>query len=181
MNAATRKLAAAVSLATVFAISSPASAGSCGTHSASQHKASVETAGEIELAIFPLAGKAGFETLTAAIEAAGLSEVLTVEGPFTVFAPTDEAFAKLPEGTLEALLQDKDALRNILLYHVASGTVTASEVVKLESAETLNGQKVTINVDEGVMVNGAKVIQTDVMASNGVIHVIDTVLIPETL
>jgi len=129
-------------------------------------------------AIYPTAKQAGFETLSAAIAAAGLDEVLTNGGPFTVFAPTDEAFAKLPEGTVEALLNDKEALRQILLYHVVSGEVLAVDVVKIDEAKTLNGQMVTIEVGKSVMINNATVIKTDVMAENGVIHVIDTVLIP---
>jgi uncharacterized surface protein with fasciclin (FAS1) repeats len=130
--------------------------------------------------IYTTAKQAGFETLSAAIAAAGLEEALNNDGPFTVFAPTDEAFAKLPEGTVEALLNDKDALKQVLLYHVLSGEVLAADVVKINEAKTLNGQMVTINSENGVMVNNAKVIKTDVMAKNGVIHVIDTVLIPSS-
>ncbi len=121
-----------------------------------------------------------FKTLAAALQAANLVETLKGEGPFTVFAPTDEAFAKLPEGTVEALLKDKDALTEILLYHVVSGKVTSGEVVKLTSAKTVEGEDVMIKVSEGsVYINESKVTSADVMASNGVIHVIDTVLIPE--
>jgi len=120
-----------------------------------------------------------FTTLVAAVQAAGLVETLQGPGPFTVFAPTDEAFAKLPEGTLEALLQDPAALKNILLYHVASGRLAASDVAAMTSLETLQGSSVTIKVDgEKVFVNDAQVIITDIQASNGVIHVIDSVLIP---
>jgi uncharacterized surface protein with fasciclin (FAS1) repeats len=129
-------------------------------------------------AIYPTAKAAGFETLSAAIAAAGLEEVLTKEGPFTVFAPTDEAFAKLPEGTLESLLNDKEALKNILMYHVVAGEVMASDVVKIDKAKMLNGQFVKIDAKDGVKVNDAKVIKTDIKAENGIIHVIDTVLIP---
>jgi uncharacterized surface protein with fasciclin (FAS1) repeats len=131
-------------------------------------------------AIYPTAKGAGFETLTAAIEVAGLEEVLTEGGPFTVFAPTDEAFAKLPEGTVEALLKDKEALKQVLLYHVVSGEVMAKDVVKLKKAEMLNGQIVMIDTKDGVKVNDANVIKTDIEAENGVIHVIDTVLIPSS-
>lgn len=121
-----------------------------------------------------------FKTLAAALQAANLVETLKGEGPYTVFAPTDEAFAKLPEGTVEALLKDKDALTEILLYHVVSGKVTSGEVVKLTSAKTVEGEDVMIKVSEGsVYINESKVTSADVMASNGVIHVIDTVLIPE--
>lgn len=120
-----------------------------------------------------------FNTLATALTEAGLVDALQGEGPFTVFAPTDEAFAKLPEGTLTALLKDKKALKNILLYHVVSGKVMSSAVVKLNDATTLEGQNVEINVKDGnVMINSSKVITADIVASNGVIHVIDSVLIP---
>jgi uncharacterized surface protein with fasciclin (FAS1) repeats len=123
-----------------------------------------------------------FNTLATALQAAGLADTLKGKGPFTVFAPTDEAFSKLPAGTVESLLkpENKAKLKAILLYHVVSGDVTAAEVVKLSSAKTVNGQDVKIMVNDGtVMVNDAKVVKADVMASNGVIHVIDTVLIPK--
>jgi len=123
-----------------------------------------------------------FETLAAALTAGGLVDTLKSEGPFTVFAPTDEAFAKLPAGTIESLLQpgNKDQLVSILTYHVLAGKVMAVDVVKLQSATTVNGEDVTIRVEEGkVYVNDAMVTVTDIGASNGVIHVIDTVLIPE--
>jgi uncharacterized surface protein with fasciclin (FAS1) repeats len=119
-----------------------------------------------------------FNTLVTAIKAAGLVDVLKGPGPFTVFAPTDEAFAKLPEGTLEALLADKDKLTPVLTYHVVPGAMMASDVVSLSSAATVRGKELTIRTDHGVMVDNAKVVKTDVTASNGVIHVIDTVLIP---
>ena len=122
-----------------------------------------------------------FTTLAKALTAAGLVDALKGEGPFTVFAPTDEAFAKLPKGTLENLLKDKDALKNILLYHVVSGRVTSSDVVSLKSAKTLSGQSIKISVvDNKVMINKSSVTAVDVAASNGVIHVIDQVLIPGT-
>jgi uncharacterized surface protein with fasciclin (FAS1) repeats len=120
-----------------------------------------------------------FETLVAALQAADLAETLAGEGPFTVFAPTDEAFAKLPEGTVEGLLEDIPALTDILLYHVVSGEVLAEDVVQLEEAETLLGQNVSIRVEDGnVYINDAMVVLTDIMADNGVIHVIDSVLLP---
>ncbi len=120
-----------------------------------------------------------FETLAAALGAADLVETLSSEGLFTVFAPTDDAFAKLPEGTVEALLEDIPALTDILLYHVVSGKVTAEEVVALAEAETLLGENISIRVEDGnVYINDAMVIITDIMADNGVIHVIDTVLLP---
>jgi uncharacterized surface protein with fasciclin (FAS1) repeats len=131
-------------------------------------------------AIYPTAKAAGFETLSAAIAVAGLEDVLTKEGPFTVFAPTDEAFAKLPEGTVESLLNDKEALRQVLMYHVVSGEVMAADVVKIDKAKMLNGQYVMIDTDDGVKINDANVIKTDIKAENGVIHVIDTVLIPSS-
>jgi len=121
-----------------------------------------------------------FKTLAAALQAAGLVDALSGEGPFTVFAPTDEAFAKLPPGTVDALLKDKAKLTQILTYHVVSGNVPASEVVKVTSAKTLSGGTLKVTVMEGkVMVNNAHVIKADVKASNGVIHIVDTVLLPQ--
>ncbi len=122
-----------------------------------------------------------FKTLAAALTAAGLVDTLKGEGPFTVFAPTDAAFAKLPAGTVESLLlpENKEKLIAILTYHVVSGKVLASEVVKLKSAKTVNGKDAAIKVSgQGVMVNAAKVVATDIEASNGVIHVIDSVILP---
>jgi transforming growth factor-beta-induced protein len=120
-----------------------------------------------------------FTTLATALTEAGLIETLKGEGPFTVFAPTDDAFAALPEGTLEGLLADKEALTNVLLYHVVAGKVMAADVVTLESADTVLGKPVSIKVDGGnVFVNDSQVIITDIETSNGVIHVIDAVLIP---
>jgi len=120
-----------------------------------------------------------FQTLATALEAAGLVETLKGEGPFTVFAPTDEAFAKLPEGTVEALLADPEKLTRVLTYHVVPGKVTSAEVVGLSAARTVEGGELRIDASEGVRINGASVEVADVMASNGVIHVIDTVLLPE--
>lgn len=151
---------------TLFAIT--ANAGSYG------HKSSkniVETA----------SSNGSFTTLVAALEAAGLSETLQGDGPFTVFAPTDEAFAKLPAGTVENLLlpENQDQLIAILTYHVVAGKVTSAQVVKLESATTVNGQDVQIRQEKDtVMIDGATVAAVDVMASNGVIHVIDEVILP---
>jgi transforming growth factor-beta-induced protein len=122
-----------------------------------------------------------FTTLAAALGAAGLVETLKGEGPFTVFAPTDDAFAKLPAGTVDELLKPEniDQLKDILLYHVVSGNVMAADVVKLDSATTVQGSDVAIKEDMGnVMVNDAKVILTDIVGSNGVIHVIDSVILP---
>lgn len=122
-----------------------------------------------------------FTTLAAALEAAGLVETLKGEGPFTVFAPTDDAFAKLPAGTVEDLLKPEnlETLKNILLYHVVEGKVMASDVITLESAETVLGQELTVRVEDGkVYINDAEVIITDIETYNGVIHVIDSVLLP---
>ena len=125
------------------------------------------------------AGAGTFETLLAAATAAGLVDTLSGDGPYTVFAPTDDAFAALPEGTVEGLLEDPTALSEILLYHVVPGKVLAADVVSLTSATTAQGSDVTINVDGGaVMVDGANVTATDIEASNGVIHVIDAVILP---
>ncbi len=122
-----------------------------------------------------------FNTLAAALEAAGLVDTLKGDGPFTVFAPTDAAFAKLPSGTVETLLRPEnlETLQSILTYHVVPGAVKANQVVKLDAAETVNGQRVDIKVKGGtVYVDGAKVVTTDIAASNGVIHVIDSVIMP---
>ena len=127
------------------------------------------------------AGAGSFNTLVAALQAADLVETLSGDGPFTVFAPTDEAFADLPDGTVESLLlpENKEQLVAILTYHVVAGDVLAAEVVTFAGAPTVNGQSVTITVSEsGVMVDSANVIQTDIVASNGVIHVIDAVILP---
>ncbi|GAB4455471.1 MAG: hypothetical protein Kow0031_37140 [Anaerolineae bacterium] len=124
-----------------------------------------------------------FTTLVAALQASGLDRTLSGPGPFTVFAPTDDAFAALPEGTVDALLADIPALSDVLLYHVVSGQVMAADVVMLEEANTLLGEAVTITVgdDGSVMVNDATVVITDIEASNGVIHVIDAVLLPPSM
>ena len=123
-----------------------------------------------------------FKTLAAALQAAGLVDTLKGKGPFTVFAPTDEAFAKLPPGTVEDLLkpENKEKLVAILTYHVVPGKVMAAQVTKLNSAKTVNGQSLTLSVNSGsVMVDNAKVVKTDILCSNGVIHVIDSVLLPK--
>jgi uncharacterized surface protein with fasciclin (FAS1) repeats len=124
------------------------------------------------------AGAGQFNTLLAAAKAAGLVETLKSPGPFTVFAPNDAAFAKLPAGTVEALLQDKAKLAAILTYHVVAGKVMAKDV-KAGEVKTVQGSMITIKTAGGVMVNNAKVIATDVAADNGVIHVIDTVILPK--
>ena len=122
-----------------------------------------------------------FKTLAAALKAADLIETLKGKGPFTVFAPTDEAFAKLPKGTVEELLkpENKAKLAGILTYHVVAGKVEAKDAVKLKSAKTVNGASFKISAsDAGVMVDKAKVVKTDIQCSNGVIHVIDSVIMP---
>ena len=124
-------------------------------------------------------GAGSFNTLVKAVQAAGLVDTLKGEGPFTVFAPTDEAFAKLPAGTLDSLLQDKAALTKVLTYHVVPGKVMAADV-KPGEAKTVQGQSVKLSTADGkVMVDGATVVAADVVASNGVIHVIDSVILPQ--
>lgn len=119
-----------------------------------------------------------FSTLVTAVQTAGLVETLSSEGPFTLFAPTNDAFAALPEGTVEALLQDRDALTQVLTYHVVAGAVSANQVTGLSNAETIQGQPVVVGSSGGVSINDANVIETDIRGSNGIIHVIDSVLIP---
>lgn len=123
-------------------------------------------------------GAGSFGTLVAAVKAAGLVETLKGKGPFTVFAPTDEAFAKLPAGTVDGLLKDIPKLKQILTYHVVAGKVMAADVVKLKSAKTVEGSELKIDTSHGVKVNDSTVTTPDVAADNGVIHVIDTVLLP---
>jgi uncharacterized surface protein with fasciclin (FAS1) repeats len=122
-----------------------------------------------------------FTKLAAALQAAGLVDTLKGPGPFTVFAPTDEAFAKLPPGALDDLLkpENKQKLADLLTYHVVAGKVTSADVVKLKSAKTVLGKEVTIDASDGVKVDNAKVVKADIEASNGVIHVIDTVIMPK--
>lgn len=183
-------LAACAALSIVVA--GNAVAGSCGSKASASDNKVMQTTGygsgaqKAEAAksmdIVQTAISAGsFKTLVAAVQAAGLVETLQGKGPFTVFAPTDEAFAKLPKGTVEDLLkpENKQKLISILTYHVVSGAVQSGDVVKLSSARTVQGQNVGIKVADGsVMINNAKVVKADVGASNGVIHVIDTVILP---
>ncbi|MDQ6815847.1 MAG: fasciclin domain-containing protein [Actinomycetota bacterium] len=119
-----------------------------------------------------------FTTLIAAIDHAGLEATLAGEGPFTVFAPSDEAFARLPEGTVDSLLAEPAKLTQVLTYHVVPGRVTAADVVGLSTAPTVNGEELPVSVDGRVHVDGANVVSADIEASNGVIHVIDRVLLP---
>ena len=119
-----------------------------------------------------------FKTLVKAVEATELVELLKSPGPYTVFAPTDDAFAKLPEGTLDSLLQDIPKLKRILTYHVAFGDVRAEDLMQIEEAETVEGSIVAIDSADGIKVNDANVVKSDILTDNGVIHVIDTVLVP---
>ncbi len=138
-------------------------------------------AGGMKKDIVDTAVSAGnFDTLATALTEAGLVDTLKGEGPFTVFAPTDEAFAKIPADQLADILADKEMLTSILTYHVVPGKVMASEVTGMSSADTVQGQALTISTEGGVMVDSAMVVQTDIEASNGVIHVIDTVLLPKS-
>jgi uncharacterized surface protein with fasciclin (FAS1) repeats len=138
-----------------------------------------EKLGDFMADIVDTAVKAGsFSTLVAAVQAAGLVDTLKGAGPFTVFAPTDEAFAKLPAGTVDGLLKDIPQLKKILTYHVVSGKVMAADVVKLTSAKTVEGSDLKIDASNGVKVNNATVVTPDVETDNGVIHIIDTVLLP---
>ncbi len=130
--------------------------------------------------IVDIAVQAGkFNTLVQAVQAAGLVETLSGEGPFTVFAPTDEAFAQIPQETLQAVLADKEKLTAILTYHVVPGKLMATDVARSSQLQTVQGQSITVNTEGGVRVDDANVIQTDIEADNGVIHVIDRVLMPK--
>jgi len=151
------------------------------TPAASPSAAPSASAAAMSKDIVETASEAGsFATLLTAATAAGLVETLQGEGPYTVFAPTDEAFAALPAGTLDGLLADKEALKKVLLYHVVSGAVTSDQVVGLTSADSVEGSPIAVAVKDGVVYlnDSAKVVTPDVMASNGVIHVIDQVLLP---
>lgn len=166
---ATTRIALALICTLSLVAAGTAVAGDHGKHDKTAGKDIVDTAVD--------AGS--FNTLVTAVKAADLVGALKEEGPFTVFAPTNEAFAKIPQAQLEALLKDKAALTQVLTYHVVPGKVMAADVVKLSQADTLQGEPVKIVVQDGkVMVNGAEVIKTDVECTNGVIHVIDTVLMP---
>jgi uncharacterized surface protein with fasciclin (FAS1) repeats len=170
-NLIKRSMPIAIAVFVFSAISVSFSAVAAGEYDASSKADIVDTAVS--------AGQ--FNTLAAALEAAGLVDTLKSEGPFTVFAPTDDAFAKLPEGTVETLLkpENRDQLVSILTYHVVPGKVMASDVVKISEATTVNGSDIAIKVMDGsVHINDATVIAADVDASNGVIHVIDTVILP---
>lgn len=120
-----------------------------------------------------------FKTLVKAVQEAGLADILSRDGPFTIFAPTDEAFSKLPKKTLEYILKDKEKLTNILTYHVIPNKFMANDVLGLKNADTINGKQLFINTTEGVKINKARLIKTDIECTNGVIHIIDEVLIPK--
>ena len=124
-------------------------------------------------------GAGSFKTLVEAVKAANLVDALSSPGPLTVFAPTDEAFAKLPAGTVEGLLKDIPKLKSVLTYHVVPGKVMSGDISKMQSARTVQGQSVSIDISDGVKVDNAKVVKADVEADNGVIHVIDSVIMPE--
>jgi uncharacterized surface protein with fasciclin (FAS1) repeats len=168
-----------LTLAVATAVATPAVAGNYGDKQAAAPATQSQNAGTI---VDVAASNPQFSTLVAAVKAAGLVETLSGPGPFTVFAPTNEAFAKLPAGTLEDLLkpENKAKLASILTYHVVSGKVLAADAVKLDKATTVNGADADINVaGSTVTIDGSKITATDVAASNGVIHVIDTVMLPE--
>jgi len=174
-------IAAAAAVAAIV-LSHQAYAGSCGSCKAtgSGSKAGGDVMAKPDIVDTAVAA-GSFNTLVAAVKAAGLVDTLKGEGPFTVFAPTDDAFAKLPDGTVEDLLkpENKAKLAGILTYHVVPGKVMAADVVKLESAKTVQGQSITINAgDGGVKVDDANVVKTDIGTANGVIHVIDAVILP---
>jgi uncharacterized surface protein with fasciclin (FAS1) repeats len=139
--------------------------------------AKTETATEMDIVDTAVAA-GSFNTLVSAVEAAGLVDTLKGEGPFTVFAPTDEAFAKIPEDQIQALLANKTQLTEVLTYHVVAGSVMSSDLENGMMVETLQGGDLSINTTDGVMVNDAKVVQADIVCTNGVIHAIDTVLMP---
>jgi uncharacterized surface protein with fasciclin (FAS1) repeats len=158
----------------------PAAYGDVSTKKAAEHaKAQMEPMDIVETAV----SAGSFKTLVAAVKAAGLAETLQGEGPFTVFAPTDEAFDKLPKGTVEELLKPENLskLQAILTYHVVPGKVLSTDVVRVKSAKTVQGQELKVTTTEGgnVMIDKAQVTQVDILASNGVIHVIDTVVLPK--
>lgn len=173
-----RTISGALALTAAVALVAAPFAAAGGSYGKSGKSASAEKPGNI---VQVAKGAGVFNTLVAAVDAAGLTGTLSGQGkgPFTVFAPTDEAFAALPAGTVESLLENPEELKKILLYHVVAGEVKAAKVVTLSSATTVNGKDVTITVNGGaVKVNDANVVKTDVMARNGVVHVIDKVLIP---
>ncbi len=170
----TLALTAAAGLAFAFG---PTGIATAGHHKYDREKkttAATEAPDIVDVAI----DAGSFTTLVQAVRAAGLVDTLKGDGPFTVFAPTDEAFAKIPKDQLAALLADKEQLTAVLTYHVVPGRVTAADVANLSSAKTVQGGIIEIATEGGVTVDGARVVQTDIAARNGVIHVIDTVILP---
>lgn len=163
-----RRTAVFVSLATLMIV------GSSYAGSSNKHAKEAPSLDIVDTAV----AAGSFETLVAAVQAAGLVETLKGEGPFTVFAPTDEAFAKLPAGTVDALLADKEKLTAILTYHVVPGALASGEVVAQHALHTVQGGKLEVATKGGVTIGGAGLVQADIATSNGVIHVIDTVLLP---
>lgn len=180
-NNATGALAAAVTGLAIAGFSSPtyAHCGNCGTDAAHSHKAEAEKGDIVEVA----SAAGTFNTLLAAAEAADLVDALKGDGPITVFAPSDEAFAKLGDAKIKELLkpENKAVLASILTYHVAPGKLKAKKVTKADAIDTLNGQRVDITVnDKGAFIDGAKIVATDIKASNGMVHVIDSVILPSS-
>lgn len=169
MKGSVLALPVVVVLAALCGFAQPVQAGGCGGKAAVAMHDIVDTA----------VAAGNFKTLVTAVKAAGLVDTLKSPGPFTVFAPTDEAFAKLPKGALESLLKNPDALRSVLLYHVVPGKVMAADVVKIKEAKTALGQSISIDTSKGVRVDQATVVKTDISTSNGVIHVIDAVIMPD--
>lgn len=171
--------AAALSLAACSSSSEESAATASAAASAPAESAMAEAPAAAGTIVDVAAGNPDFSTLVAAVQAAGLAETLSGQGPFTVFAPTNAAFEALPAGVVDALLlpENKETLAKILTYHVVAGNVMAADV-KAGDVATVEGQNIAIATDGGVTVNGAKVVQTDVVGSNGVIHVIDAVLLP---
>lgn len=173
-KATTAAVVAQTALVMMFVAAVPASAGH---HESGDYHSMKKNPDIVDVAV----AAGDFSTLAAALQAAGLVDTLKGDGPFTVFAPTDEAFAKLPAGTVETLLkpENKEQLIAILTYHVVPGKVTAEQVVGLKSAKTVNGETLAVAVEKGqVQINEIDVVKADIMASNGVIHVVDEVILP---
>lgn len=175
-----KPITCSLSLVALLALTGPgpAVAGGCSSSKAHAKATKASWATPARPDIVDTAAAAGsFNTLIAAVKAADLVDTLRGEGPFTVFAPTDEAFAKLPKGTVEGLLADPEALRSVLTYHVVPGELKAEEIADRRRARTVQGSRVTF-ADQGWSVNGATIVKSDIRAANGVIHVIDTVILP---
>jgi len=178
MNSMIRTIgAAAVAVAMVTGAGAASAGGTYNKAKDATKAAAAEAAKAMDIVDTAVAA-GSFKTLAAALEAADLVGTLKGEGPFTVFAPTDEAFAKLPPGTVDALLKDKEKLTKVLTYHVVPGKVMAADVVKVKEAMTVAGLAAPIDATDGVKVAGASVVKTDILCSNGVIHVIDSVMLP---